>query len=162
MRRKANVDGSTERRSGPRPPSRAPVPPSRRWPSLLALVVAATLFSLNLGQLLIWIRDLFAGPDDTSGQHLEATVTDVRDGDTIEVGGVAVRLANLDCAERGTAQGEAASARMRELVAGEVVACWFEGRRSYDQEVGTCALASSGTDLGEILIAESICERWRD
>lgn len=79
----------------------------------------------------------------------------------IEVAGVAVRIANLDCAEGDTAVGQAALARMRELVAGREVACQLEGRRSCDREVGTCALASSGEDLGEVLIAEGTCSRWR-
>ena len=34
--------------------------------------------------------------------RLVGMVTHVRDGDTIEVRGVPVRIANLDCAERGT------------------------------------------------------------
>ena len=92
---------------------------------------------------------------------LRGAVTHVRDGDTIEVGDVAVRIANLDCAERGTAEGQAASRRMAELVAGEAVACALEGRRSYDREVGTCALGQTGADLGETLIAEGVCGRWR-
>ena len=33
---------------------------------------------------------------------LEGRVTRVRDGDTIEVNGVAIRLSALDCPERGT------------------------------------------------------------
>ena len=41
---------------------------------------------------------------------------------------------------------------MRELVARQEVVCDLEGLMSYDREVGTCALASSGEDLGEILI----------
>jgi endonuclease YncB( thermonuclease family) len=87
-------------------------------------------------------------------------VTHVRDGDTIKLGDVTVRIANLDCAERNTAEGQAAWVRMHELVAGEGVACELEGRRSYDREVGTCALAFQGEDLGEALIAEGTCDRW--
>jgi endonuclease YncB( thermonuclease family) len=101
------------------------------------------------------------GPEAEAGGRIAGSITHVRDGDTIELGRVAVRIANLDCAERDTAEGQAASARMRELVAGQEVACELEGRRSYDREVGTCALASSGEDLGELLISEGTCERWR-
>jgi endonuclease YncB( thermonuclease family) len=36
-------------------------------------------------------------------------VTHVRDGDTIDVRGVPVRIANLDCAERGTSAGDRAT-----------------------------------------------------
>ncbi len=134
----------------------------KRW---LAWIVigAAALLAAALG-----LRDV---PDRTStepeapepeaGGRIAGAVTHVRDGDTIELGDIAVRIANLDCAEGDTAEGQAASARMRELIAGQEVACELEGRRSYDREVGTCALASSGEDLGELLIAEGTCDRWR-
>ncbi len=91
---------------------------------------------------------------------LEGAVTHVRDGDTIEVAGTPVRIANLDCAEGDTTQGQAAGRRMAGLVRGEPVTCELEGRMSYDREVGTCALARTGQDLGEILIAEGTCGRW--
>jgi len=48
-----------------------------------------------------------------------------------------VRLAHLDCAERGTVAGDHASRRMREPAGGEQVACVLEGRMSYEREVGT-------------------------
>lgn len=86
--------------------------------------------------------------------------TRVRDGDTIVVGLVPIRIANLDCAESGTAAGERATRRAKELVAGQMLSCRLEGRRSYDREVGICAL-ESGRDLGEVMIAEGYCSRWR-
>ncbi len=104
-----------------------------------------------------------AGPEASeaeAGGRLEGAVTHVGNGDTGELGRVAVRIANLDCAERDTTEGQAASALMRELVSGEEVACQLEERRSYDREVGTCALARTGEDLGEVLIAEGGCGRW--
>jgi endonuclease YncB( thermonuclease family) len=124
---------------------------------------AAVLLAAALG--------LRGGPDQTStgreapepeaGGQLEGVVTHVRDSDTVELGDVAVRIANLGCAERATAEGRTASARMRELVADQEVASELEGQRSYDREVGTCALTRTGEDLGEVLIANGMCERWR-
>ncbi|MBP1806971.1 thermonuclease family protein [Rubellimicrobium aerolatum] len=89
---------------------------------------------------------------------LQGRVTHVRDGDTLEVAGVPVRIANLDCAELGTTEGESARLFLADLVDGQTLACDLEGRRSYDREVGTCAIA--GEDLGEILIGEGVCGRW--
>ena len=43
------------------------------------------------------------------GTLLEGQVTHVRDGDTIEVNGIAIRLSALDCPERGTRDGEHAN-----------------------------------------------------
>ena len=41
----------------------------------------------------------------TEGQVLTGTITHVRDGDTIEVDGIAIRLAALDCPENGSEEG---------------------------------------------------------
>lgn len=97
---------------------------------------------------------------NASAGPLSGTVTHVRDGDTIEVTRVPVRIANLDCAGLGTAAGSRATERMRELVRGQAVSCRLSGRQSYDREVGTCALAD-GRDLGRVLIDEGLCGRWR-
>lgn len=94
-------------------------------------------------------------------QHLvQGPASHVRDGDTIEVRGTPVRIANLDCAERGTAAGRDATYRMVELVQHGPLLCHLEGRWSRDREVGTCAIAD-GRDIGEIMIAEGVCARWR-
>ncbi len=87
-------------------------------------------------------------------------MTHVRDGDTLEVAGVPVRIANLDCAELGTTEGESARLFLSDLVDGQTLACDLEGRKSYNREVGTCAFAKTGEDLGEILIEEGVCGRW--
>lgn len=91
---------------------------------------------------------------------LTGPVTHVRDGDTIEVGPVAIRLANLDCAELGTAEGHLAKRRMRALVADRQVHCELTGERSFDRQVGTCVLAGE-QDLGALLMAERLCGPWR-
>jgi endonuclease YncB( thermonuclease family) len=94
-----------------------------------------------------------------SDLSLSGSVTHVRDGDTIEVAGVPVRLAKLDCAERGTAQGRVATDRMRRLVLGQQMTCRLEGRKSYDREVGECVLGD-GRDVGEEMISGGYCARW--
>jgi len=94
------------------------------------------------------------------GAVLIDRATRVRDGDTIVVGLIPIRIANLDCAETGTRAGETATRRARQLVAGETLTCRLEGRQSYDREVGVCAL-SDGRDFGEVLISEGYCRRWR-
>ena len=60
-------------------------------------------------------------------------MTHIRDGDTFEVSGVPVRIANLDCAERGTVAGDNATALMRRIASSATVSCSSEGRRSYDR-----------------------------
>ena len=126
------------------------------------LIAAASVLAALLFVGLHVLLDGSGGGASEPGSELriEGAVSHVRDGDTIEIGGVAVRLANLDCAERDTEAGQAASERMARLVQGETVTCELEGRQSYDREVGTCALASTGQDVGEVLIAEGACDPW--
>jgi len=95
-----------------------------------------------------------------AGGKLTGRVTYIRDGDTIEVQGIPVRIANLDCAERDSSAGKRATQRMRALSSLGSVTCTLEGRRSYDREVGVCRL-SNGRDMGEVLISETVCDRWR-
>jgi endonuclease YncB( thermonuclease family) len=86
-------------------------------------------------------------------------VTHVRDGDTIEVLGVPVQIANLDCAELDTAAGQSAKALMRRLASSGPATCILEGRRSYDREVGVCSISNVG-DVGEAMISARACGRW--
>ena len=86
-------------------------------------------------------------------------VTRVRDGDTIEVAGRAIRLATLDCAERGSVAGDAATRRMKTLVSGQRVSCSLTGKRSYDRWIGNCRV-TGGRDLAAVLIGEGLCRRW--
>lgn len=96
---------------------------------------------------------------NAGAETLKGKVSKVRDGDTIVVGRTPIRLSTLDCAEMGTDAGLAAKKRMIELTRKKTVFCVLEGRRSYDREVGDCALLD-GPDLGEVMIAEGWCGRW--
>lgn len=91
---------------------------------------------------------------------LAGIVSHVRDGDTIEVDGVPVRLATLDCAELGTPDGERAKTFLRAQLRNKVVECSLEGRKTYDREVGNCAIGGT-QDIGELMIAGGYCGRWR-
>ncbi len=86
------------------------------------------------------------------------SVTHVRDGDTIEVADVPIRLNGVTCDERGTPMGKQATAAMHTLVAGQRVLCTLTGRKSYDRAIGRCQL-TSGEDLGEALISQGVCGR---
>tara|TARA_R100000655_G_scaffold102705_1_gene148639 strand:- start:186 stop:701 length:516 start_codon:yes stop_codon:yes gene_type:complete len=94
------------------------------------------------------------------GAQLVDTVTRIRDGDTIVVGLIPIRIANLDCAERGSKSGDRATRQITGIVKGVQLRCTLEGRRSYDREVGVCSLPD-GRDIGEILIVGGYCQRWR-
>lgn len=95
-----------------------------------------------------------------SDHLLSGRVTRVRDGDTIELSGHAIRLARLDCAEAGTADGDRATRRMKQLVGAGFVTCKLNGEQSYDRVVGSCML-QDGRDLSAVLKAENICKKYR-
>ena len=93
------------------------------------------------------------------GRDLNGRVSHVRDGDTIEVNGTAIRFARLDCDERGTPNGDRATREMRRLVSGKRVECRLTGARSYDRFIGSCSL-EDGRDLGREMRRGGFCRRW--
>lgn len=123
---------------------------------LVQVLGLATLLPVATGEIRNWAED----DRNTEANQISGTVTHVRDGDTIEIQGRALRIANLDCAKLGTAEGETAKIWMRDLLEGAAVTCSLSGRKSYDRDVGTCRFG--GTDLGEILINERVCPRWKE
>ena len=90
--------------------------------------------------------------------ELTGQITHVRDGDTIEVGNIAIRLNGLTCDERGTALGDRATAYLRSQVLGKTATCSLNGERTYDRLVGRCATEDLG-DIGAHLITEQLCGR---
>lgn len=89
---------------------------------------------------------------------LAGAVTHVRDGDTLEVSGVAIRLMGLNCEELGTDRGQGAASALRRLVAGERLVCDLTGVRTHDRMEGRCAL-EDGRDLGAEMIRSGDCGR---
>ena len=75
----------------------------------------------------------------------------VIDGDTLEIGGVRIRLNGVAAPERNERGGTEATATMKQLTSGITVRCSLTGKKTYKREVGTCW---AGTlDLGAALIA---------
>ena len=88
---------------------------------------------------------------------LSGTVTHVRDGDTIEVNGIAVRLSALDCPENDTQQGRQAT-KIAKQFEGSQAMCELTGAKSYDRLVGYCKVG--GTDFGLYMMQKSSCKVW--
>lgn len=92
---------------------------------------------------------------------LEGKVTHVRDVDTIEVRGKAVRLNGVDGPELKTRIGKEGKFYLQRLLKGATVRCELNGERTYDRWVGVCYL--NGQDLGALVIAEGLaldCRRY--
>ena len=82
---------------------------------------------------------------------LTGTVSHVRDGDTIEVGPIAIRLQGIAAPEGNEPGGNIATDAMRDLVLGKDVRCDLTGDRSYDRVIGVCFL-EDGRDVGEVMV----------
>ena len=92
------------------------------------------------------------------GDILEGRVTRVRDGDTIEVNGVAIRLSALDCPERGTRDGEHANRLAQQFLNTKAV-CELTGAKTYDRLVGYCSIENQ--DFGLFMMLNSACKLWK-
>jgi len=93
--------------------------------------------------------------------EISGTVTHVRDGDTIEVDGLPIRLNGLSAPERDEPYGKAATDFMRSLVFGKVLRCELNGEQTYDRKVGICYL--DGADISALIIREGLardCPRY--
>jgi endonuclease YncB( thermonuclease family) len=99
-----------------------------------------------------------ADPSVSSDQTvLTGMVTHVRDGDTIEVNNVPIRLAALDCPESGTQKGDTAS-RIAQQFLGSQARCELTGAKTYDRLVGYCSI--NGADFGRYMMNNSSCKVW--
>ena len=92
---------------------------------------------------------------------LTGNVTKVRDGDTVEVGKIPIRLNGVSAPELQELLGPKSRIFMVELVYGKLVRCELNGDKSYDRFVGTCYL--SDRDIGAAVVAAGLaldCPRF--
>ena len=89
------------------------------------------------------------------------TVTKVRDGDTLEVGPIAIRLMGVSAPELGEPLGRRAKDFMLGLVFAKPIRCDLNGEKSYDRFVAICFFR--GKDIGASLISAGLaldCPRF--
>ena len=88
-------------------------------------------------------------------------VIKVRDGDTIEVGKVPIRLKGVSAPELGEPLGLKSKEFMLDLVMGKQLRCELSGKKTYDRFVGTCYLGKQ--DIGAAVVAKGLaldCPRY--
>ena len=100
-------------------------------------------------------------------EEITGTVTHIRDGDTIEVDGTAIRLQGVAAPEMHEPGGHEARGYMVEMVLHQEVACDLTGERSHDLPIGVCQLLQKptvgGGDLGAMIISVGLardCPRF--
>ena len=89
---------------------------------------------------------------------IEGKITHVRDGDTLEIENIPIRLAALDCPENNTPAGRYAT-KIAKQFEGSQALCELTGAKSYDRFVGYCSI--NGEDYGEMLVTQSACRVWK-
>jgi len=92
---------------------------------------------------------------------LTSTVTHVRDGDTIEVGNIPIRLQGVSAPELKEPLGPQSKAFMVNLVMGKTVRCELNGKKTYDRFVGICYFDEQ--DIGAAVISAGLaldCPRY--
>ena len=77
---------------------------------------------------------------------LTGTVTKVRDGDTIEVGRIPIRLNGVSAPEMNEPLGPQSKNFMTDLVMGKRVRCELDGSKTHDRFVGICYLDEQDSD----------------
>ena len=104
-------------------------------------------------------KALPAPPKATGSQTiLTGTVTHVRDGDTVEVDGIAIRLAALNCPENKTQKGQYTT-KVAKQFEGSKMTCELTGAKTYDRLVGYCSV--NGVDFGRFMMQNSSCKVWK-
>jgi len=104
---------------------------------------------------------LIATPALADPTVLTGHVTKVRDGDTIEVGKIPIRLNGVSAPEMKEPLGPQSKAFMVDLVMGKRVRCELDGTKTHDRWVGICYL--NGLDVGAAVIGAGLaldCPRY--
>jgi micrococcal nuclease len=104
---------------------------------------------------------LIAPPALADPTILTGDVTKVRDGDTIEVGKIPIRLNGVSAPEMRELLGPQSKAFMLDLVMGKRVRCELDGTKTHDRWVGICYL--NGLDFGAAIIGAGLaldCPRY--
>ena len=116
------------------------------------------------GRLLVACLLAFSWPAAAADCHrgtLVGDVTHVRDGDTIEVAGLPIRLNGLAAPEHDEPGGPEATEAMRQLVADRQLRCELDGEHTHDRCVGICYL--DGEDISEVMVRKGLardCPRF--
>ncbi len=122
----------------------------------VARIIRRTLFEHRMARIFYVVALAFVALPialDTRAENLtlEGTVSHVRDGDTIEVGPIAIRLQGIAAPEGNEPGGDIATDAMRDLVLGKELRCDLTGDRSHDRVIGVCFL-EDGRDIGEVMV----------
>ena len=120
-------------------------------------ILIGFIWGISLGVIFLFAVVALAGETAITGQ-----VSHVRDGDTIVVAGVPVRLNGVNAPENRTAIGQRATDWMRDNYLHQPMVCILSGERTYDRMVGVC-IDEQGRNIGAEIIRAGLardCPRY--
>ena len=113
-----------------------------------------TLILRRTFQLVFWLPVavvLSSAESYAQERSISGFVTHVRDGDTIEVAGLAVRFDGVAAPELSELYGEQSKRALEGLVAGKRIGCELTDKKTHDRWVGTCFLPDGKNLSAEII-----------
>ena len=126
---------------------------------LVILLVVIYLLALSyMGEARFGINlDPKTGLDERAVTVLRGVITHVRDGDTLEINEIPVRISALDCPENTTNEGKSAT-RFAKRFKGKQAICELTGAKTYDRKVGYCSI--NDKDFARTMAENTSCEYW--
>ena len=122
------------------------------------IIASCTLLGLSYTDKLgLGYTDPETGFDKRAVEVIKGHITHVRDGDTIEVNRIPIRIAVLDCPENNTSEGKTAT-RFAKQFKGKQAICELTGKTTYDRKVGYCSIDDKPFE--EIMVENTSCEYW--
>jgi micrococcal nuclease len=126
-----------------------------------SMLVGGRLYLVAALALVLSPASQIAGAEPCPRGMLTGHVTFVRDGDTIVVGSMPIRLNGLAAPEWDEPGGDAAMDAMIELVAGRMLRCELNGERTHDRCLGVRYL--DGKDISAEMVRRGVardCPRF--
>ena len=117
---------------------------------------SAGLFVLSL------VLIFFGTKHSAAEEAVKGLASHIRDIDTLEIGGIPIRLNGLDGPELSEPRGQESKAWLIALLSDVELSCTLNGERTYDRYVGTCYLPD-GRDLSAVIIQNGYgrdCHRY--
>ena len=95
--------------------------------------------------------------DERAVTVLRGVITHVRDGDTIEINDIPIRISALDCPENNTNEGKSATRFAKRFKSKQAI-CKLTGAKTYDRELGYCSI--NDKDFARTMVENTSCKYW--
>lgn len=125
------------------------------WSKIVAVISAVAMLGSCAPEV--------GAPNASDNPEILAGNASIRDADTIEIHGRAIRLSGFDSPEKGSRCGRvnvyaAGANALQEFLGQKTVTCHMTGKMNGDREIGTCEV--DGVDLGDFVVGKGWGRDW--